>query len=93
MCRTPPRIRSPTSLGASFEVWDERYSHLERTAEDATVLATHELEGSTQPLVWVRDTPGGRSVYDALGHGIESYRSPQRRRLLQAEARWALRLD
>lgn len=79
-------------LGAKFDLWDERYSHLDRTAGDATVLATHDLDGSMQPLVWARDTADGRTVYDALGHSIESYRSPERRRLLQAEARWAVQL-
>jgi hypothetical protein len=31
-------------------------------------------------------------VYDALGHGLESYDCAERRQLLQAEARWALAL-
>ena len=57
------------------------------------MLATHDLDGTPQPLVWVRDNAAGRTVYDALGHGVESYRSPERRRLLQAEARWAVGLD
>ena len=79
-------------LGAGFELWDERYSLLDLRADDAQVLATHDLDGTSQPLVWVRDNDAGRSVYDALGHGLESYDSPDRRRLLQAEARWALTL-
>jgi type 1 glutamine amidotransferase len=79
-------------LGTGFELWDERYSLLDLHADDAVVLATHDLDGAAQPLVWARDNAAGRSVYDALGHGLESYDSPERRQLLQAEARWALAL-
>ncbi|MCS5715734.1 ThuA domain-containing protein [Herbiconiux sp. CPCC 205716] len=32
----------------------------------------------------------GRVAYDALGHGVESYDSPEHRRLLVALARWAV---
>jgi uncharacterized protein len=75
--------------GSSFEVWDERYSHLEITGE-VDVLATHDLDGTPQPLVWTHETPAGRAVYDALGHGRESYDSAERRALLGREARWLL---
>lgn len=79
-------------LGSGFELWDERYSLLDLRADDAQILAIHDLDGVAQPVVWTRDGPAGRSVYDALGHGVESYDSPERRQLLQAEARWALAL-
>lgn len=80
------------SLGTGFALWDERYSLLDLRAGDAQVLATHDLDGVAQPVVWARDSTAGRTIYDALGHGVESYDSPERRRLLQAEARWALAL-
>jgi type 1 glutamine amidotransferase len=89
---TAPDHPITDDLGPGFDVWDERYSHLDLRADDAVVLATHDLDGTAQPLVWVRDTAAGRTVYDALGHGLESYDTPQRRQLLQAEARWALAL-
>jgi len=79
-------------LGAGFELWDERYSLLDLRADDAHVLATHDLDGVAQPVVWALDSTAGRTVYDALGHGVESYDFPERRLLLQAEARWALAL-
>lgn len=77
------------SPDTSFELWDERYSHLEITG-DVTVLATHEHDGAKHPLVWVHESPGGRAVYDALGHGRESFHSADRRDLLRREARWLL---
>jgi type 1 glutamine amidotransferase len=89
---TTPDHAITDGLGAGFDVWDERYSLLDLRADDAVVLATHDLDGAAQPLVWARETSDGRTVYDALGHGLESYDSPQRRQLLQAEARWALAL-
>lgn len=75
---------------ADFTVYDERYSRL---VVDPAVepLVTHELDGRAQPLVWAREVGTARIVFDALGHGVESYESPERRGLLQNEARWALR--
>jgi type 1 glutamine amidotransferase len=73
----------------SFEVWDERYTYLDVTG-DVTVLATHLHEGAEHPLVWAHEPPSGRAVYDALGHGRESFDSSDRRELLRREARWLL---
>jgi uncharacterized protein len=73
----------------SFEVWDERYSYMDITGNVA-VLATHEHDGAAHPLAWVHETPAGRAVYDALGHGRQSFNSPERRDLLRREARWLL---
>lgn len=75
--------------GTSFEVWDERYSHLDITG-DVTVLATHVHDDAEHPLVWAHEPAGGRAVYDALGHGRESFDSTERRDLLRREARWLL---
>jgi hypothetical protein len=88
---TTIRIRTdahPIVAGfADFEVDDERYSFL-RTASDIVVLADHEWEGRVHPLCWAREADGVRAVYDGLGHGPESYDSPERRRLLQSSVRW-----
>lgn len=89
---TDPDSSITAELGTGFDVWDERYSLLDLRADDARILATHDLDGHAQPIVWTRDTTSGRTVYDALGHGVESYDSTERRQLLQAEARWALGL-
>lgn len=72
-----------------FDLYDERYSYLD---VDPAVdpLITHEHDGIVHPLVWAREVGDARVVYDALGHGVESYASPHRRQLLQREALWAL---
>ena len=72
------------------DVFDERYSYLDIAHPGDTVLA-HELDGIEHPLSLVRQDPDGRrTVYDALGHGVESYRSPSRRELLLREFDWLL---
>jgi type 1 glutamine amidotransferase len=80
----------PITTGlAPFTVLDERYSHLDRSPA-AHVLLHHELEGTEQPLVWVMEQDGGRTVYDALGHDARAFASPARTDLLQREVRWLL---
>ncbi|HVX44690.1 MAG TPA: ThuA domain-containing protein [Mycobacteriales bacterium] len=74
---------------ADFSVFDERYSYLVPRG-DIEPLVTHEHDGIIHPLVWAREIGTARVVFDALGHGVESYASPERRELLQNEARWAL---
>lgn len=74
---------------ADFSVYDERYSYLV-PRDDIEPLVTHVHDGITHPLVWAREIGSARIVFDALGHGVESYASPERRQLLQNEARWAL---
>ena len=58
-----------------FVLYDERYTSLER-AEDAAVVAEHSEDGMRHPLVWWRSATAehGAVVYDALGHGVESFR-------------------
>jgi len=70
-----------------FVLYDERYTHLERAA-GPHVLARHTEDGRLHPLVWWRPAAPGRGavVYDALGHGVESYDSPAHRRWLRATA-------
>ena len=72
------------------DVFDERYSYLDIAQPGDTVLS-HHLDGIEHPLSLVRQDPDGRrTVYDALGHGVESYRSPSRRELLLREFDWLL---
>lgn len=71
-----------------FEVYDEIYSYLDVDPR-VRALATCDHGGATHPLVWAREDGGARVVYDALGHGPESYTSPTHRRLIAQAARWA----
>ena len=81
----------PITAGlAAFSLYDERYSHLD-LYPGSRVLLHHEHEGSRQPLVWVTEDDGARAVYDALGHEVRSYASPDRVDLLHREVRWLLR--
>lgn len=68
---------------------DERYTDLD-VAPDVRPLVTHDEGGATHPVVWVTAT--GRVVYDALGHGVDSYATPARAALLRREARWLVGL-
>jgi type 1 glutamine amidotransferase len=84
------RLADPrTGPAGSFELVDERYSDL--ALEDGlTVVAEHEHEGRTHPLVWTRTEGTARIVADALGHGPESFESGEHRELLTRLAHWAL---
>ena len=73
-----------------FVVHDERYSHLD-VHDGVRRLLHHEHEGADHPLVWVHEVDGARAVYDALGHDVDSYRSPERVEVLRREVRWLLR--
>jgi type 1 glutamine amidotransferase len=82
--------RHPIVAGiGDFEVQDERYTYL-RMAEDVVPLLGHLHEGVEYPLLWTRDHHGARVVYDALGHDVQSYRSPEHRTILRRTARWLL---
>lgn len=74
---------------ATIEVFDERYSYLQVNS-DVQQLAWHTHEGRDHPLVWINEAHGGRTIYDAMGHGVESYDSPERCQLLRQEAAWLL---
>jgi hypothetical protein len=80
----------PITAGlAPFTLHDERYSYLDRS-RSARVLLHHEHEGTEQPLVWVLEQDGARTVYDALGHDVRAFASPARADLLRREVRWLL---
>jgi uncharacterized protein len=75
-----------------FDIYDEMYSYLDLRPGNA-VLATHRYEERDHPLAWARESGSRRAVYDALGHGVRAYDSPQRTRLLQREALWVTGAD
>ena len=89
-----PDATHPIGAGLGLiEVYDERYAHLELRYAATTVLA-HGHDGTDHPLCLAREDPGGRrTVYDALGHGVESYRSASRRDLLRREMTWLRRVQ
>lgn len=84
-------VADPThQLVAGLEhvrVDDERYCDLVVHPDSHVLLTQHEA-GTDHPLVWV--APSGRVVYDALGHDVGSYASPDRASLLVREAAWLL---
>jgi type 1 glutamine amidotransferase len=70
-----------------FTLYDERYSFL-RTSPAIDVLATHQHEGVEHPVLWTNSFGGGRVVYDALGHDVRSFDSPDHWAVLVNAARW-----
>ncbi|MEV6964090.1 ThuA domain-containing protein [Hamadaea sp. NPDC051192] len=66
---------------------DEQYCELD-VAETSQILLTTHHDGVDQPVAWL--SSGARAIYDGLGHGVESYASDSRRRLLHREAMWLL---
>jgi type 1 glutamine amidotransferase len=82
---THPIISDLTSIA----VFDEMYSYLE-TEPGNTILATHTYEDIVHPVAWARETGPGRVVYNALGHDIRSYDSPDHIAFIQRAAQWLL---
>jgi type 1 glutamine amidotransferase len=70
-----------------FDLIDERYCDL-RLTTDIVPFASHDLEGTRYPLAWARRYGDARVVTDALGHGVESFDSPQHRELLLRSFQW-----
>jgi type 1 glutamine amidotransferase len=88
----PITAHLPTDRSGAFTLFDERYTDLE-IDPDVTVLAAHEHEGRTHPLVWTHDHGRARAVVSALGHDERSFASPEHLALLRHAARWAARID
>ncbi len=70
-----------------FEVVDEAYGFLDEQP-DLEPLLTSAHGGRDHPLLWVRPFGAGRVAYDALGHDLQSYDSPQHREILRRTAAW-----
>ncbi len=77
-------IAAPLS---DFDLVDERYCHL-RLAPDVVPFVSHDHDGTNEPLMWARRYRDARVVTDALGHGVESFESPEHRELLLRSLRW-----
>lgn len=88
--RLVPASGTPALRGLDeVVVYDELYTNLE-LLRPAKVLLAHHLFGLDHPLVLGREEGPQRTVYDALGHSVESYASPSRQELLRREVRWLL---
>lgn len=70
-----------------FELTDEAYASLD-LLDDVRPLASTEVDGVDQPLVWARSVGDGRVVTDLLGHDAASVDAPAHRRLLRQALRW-----
>ena len=81
-------ITDRATAAGTFTLYDERYTDLE-VDPDVTVLAVHEHEGRTHPLLWTHEHGATRAVVSALGHDERSFASPQHLELLRGAARWA----
>ena len=87
-------------LPATWTRTDEWYDFQINPRPNVTVLATvNEASytggtmGADHPIVWSRPTPaGGRAIYTAMGHTIESYADPVFRAHLAGAIRWAARV-
>jgi uncharacterized protein len=72
-----------------FWVHDERYSNLDFVDEsDIVPLYVHSEDGVTHPLVWARTVESSRVVYNALGHDVSSFDSPEHVALLKRTVSW-----
>jgi hypothetical protein len=76
-------------LGA-VEAFDERYCRLRVDPEARILGTTPDDDGAAQPVLWVNEAHGGRSVYSALGHDLRSFASEGHRELLRRSASWLL---
>lgn len=78
----------PLAGDEPLAAFDERYSYLQPLG-DAEVAATHEHDGVTHPVVWVRRHGAARVAVDLLGHDARSYDSASHRALIGRLAAWA----
>jgi uncharacterized protein len=78
-----------TAALSDFVIDDERYSYLQ-TEPDITVLCEHVHDGVRHPVVWARQTPTSRVIYDGFGHDTASYDSAGHVALLRRATRWLL---
>jgi hypothetical protein len=71
-----------------FELVDELYSYLNFDGTHDSVIA-HRLDDVDHDVVWTREVGSVRVVADALGHGAESFDSPEHVRVISAALDWA----
>lgn len=74
----------------AVEAFDERYCLLQVAPATRILGTTPDDDGAEQPILWVNDAHGGRSVYSALGHDARSFASEGHQELLRRSASWLL---
>lgn len=76
---------------SGFTVTDELYHDLD-IAPGTEIVAEGRLTGSGdwRPVAFVKDGPGGRRAYHALGHDVASITEPGNAALIGRLANWAL---
>jgi len=86
-----------TGLPSAWTRTDEWYDFQTNPRATVTVLATVDESsytggtmGADHPIVWTHPTTGGgRALYTAMGHTMESYAEPQFRAHVAGAIRWA----
>jgi uncharacterized protein len=71
-----------------FRLLDELYSYLAFDGPHESVIA-HSLEDADHDVLWLREVGRVRVVADALGHGAESFDSPEHVAVISTALRWA----
>lgn len=80
----------PVTAGVGeFEIDDELYV-TEPVGDPVTVIGMAAHEGTTRPMVTVRDHGKGRVVFIALGHDGRAQAHPAFQRLVRQAVRWAV---
>jgi type 1 glutamine amidotransferase len=84
----------PVTRGVTdFDVFDE-YEEIELADDAVTVLARgRRPDGTTVPVLYVREAGAGRVVYLALGHDMRSWGEPPVRALVRQALCWAAHRD
>jgi type 1 glutamine amidotransferase len=73
-----------------FELNDEVYHDLALGPNARPLLEARVSGGPWQTVAWCHEPGEGRVVYDALGHGPESFACAEHRRFLERSVRWLL---
>lgn len=76
---------------ADFETMDEVYGNLRRSPHIHVLAESRAQGGAWMPTVWCHEWQGARVCYDALGHNMASFTSPDHRRLLVQAVNWLLK--
>ena len=78
----------PLAGSEPLTLFDERYSFLQPVGE-SDVVASHDHDGVTHPLVWTRRHGASRVAVDLLGHSARSFEAPGHRALVGRLIDWA----
>ena len=73
-----------------FVIMDELYTH-PRVTDAIEPLIEADWEGTTHPILWLREYGNARVCYHALGHGVEAFEHPVFQTLIQRAARWVVK--